>query len=294
MDFLSSQQIQDYHRDGYLHIPNALPLTTCNTLRERASTFVDSYDPNQKASIFTTNDQERVSDDYFLSSADKISCFMEEKAAAFDKTEQKWVLNRPIAQAVNKIGHNLHEKDDLFHAVSYSPHVISILHTLKYHTPLAVQSMYIFKQPSIGGEVRPHQDGTFLYTQPASVLGLWWALQDCTLENGCLWGIPGSHLTTPIEQVMVRKADGNGTEMVPKVVAPYVLTEAVPILAKTGDLVLIHHAFVHFSKENNSTTSRHAYTMHVIEGHETEYPKENWLQRPEGNPFNAIYTSESS
>lgn len=36
-------------------------------------------------------------------------------------------------------------------------------------TPLAVQSMYIFKQPRIGGEVSPHQDGAFLYTVPCSV-----------------------------------------------------------------------------------------------------------------------------
>ena len=38
-----------------------------------------------------------------------------------------------------------------------------------------------------------HQDGTFLYTEPQSVTGLWWALEDATLENGCLWAVPGSH-----------------------------------------------------------------------------------------------------
>jgi hypothetical protein len=37
------------------------------------------------------------------------------------------------------------------------------------------------------------QDGTFLYTAPQSCLGFWWALEDCTTVNGCLWGVPGSH-----------------------------------------------------------------------------------------------------
>jgi phytanoyl-CoA hydroxylase len=38
----------------------------------------------------------------------------------------------------------------------------------------------------------PHvQDGAFLYTRPQSVVGFWWALEDCTLHNGCLWAKPG-------------------------------------------------------------------------------------------------------
>src|SRR3546814_8114730 len=53
--------------------------------------------------------------------------------------------------------------------------------------------MYIFKQPHIGGEVGWHQDSTFLYTDPLSVVGLWFALEDATLENGCLWALPGAH-----------------------------------------------------------------------------------------------------
>ncbi len=49
------------------------------------------------------------------------------------------------------------------------------------------------QQPKIGGEVRPHQDSTFLRTDPPSVVGLWWALEDATKQNGCLWALPGAH-----------------------------------------------------------------------------------------------------
>ena len=49
------------------------------------------------------------------------------------------------------------------------------------------------QQPKIGGEVRPHQDSTFLRTDPPSVVGLWWALEDSTKQNGCLWALPGAH-----------------------------------------------------------------------------------------------------
>lgn len=41
--------------------------------------------------------------------------------------------------------------------------------------------------------VTPHQDSTFLYTEPPSTIGFWFPLVDVGLRNGCLWFIPGSH-----------------------------------------------------------------------------------------------------
>lgn len=41
--------------------------------------------------------------------------------------------------------------------------------------------------------VPSHQDSSFLYTEPLSAVGFWFALEDCTAENGCLSFIPGSH-----------------------------------------------------------------------------------------------------
>ena len=51
---------------------------------------------------------------------------------------------------------------------------------------------YCWQQPGIGGEVVPHQDNSFLYTDPPTCTGLWLALEDATITNGCLWAIPGS------------------------------------------------------------------------------------------------------
>ena len=58
---------------------------------------------------------------------------------------------------------------------------------------LLMQSMLILKQPRIGGEVLWHQDASFLATEPQSVIGFWFALEDATRENGCLWVAPGGH-----------------------------------------------------------------------------------------------------
>ena len=65
--------------------------------------------------------------------------------------------------------------------------------SLGYEEPLVLQSMFIFKQPFIGGEVKKHQDGSYLHVEPLKVTGIWIALEDCTIENGCLYFVPGSH-----------------------------------------------------------------------------------------------------
>ena len=136
--------------------------------------------------MFTTNEQERVSDDLFLSSGDRIVCFFEEEALDEDGT-----LTVPKERSINKIGHALHDLDPVFERFSYTDELAEVSTAIGLSDPLALQSMYIFKQPSIGGEVGCHQDATFLWTDPISVVGFWFALEDATLENGCLWAAPG-------------------------------------------------------------------------------------------------------
>lgn len=41
--------------------------------------------------------------------------------------------------------------------------------------------------------VKPHQDATYLHTEPISAIGFWIPTEDATIENGCLWFIKGSH-----------------------------------------------------------------------------------------------------
>lgn len=87
----------------------------------------------------------------------------------------------------------LHELEPKFRALSLSKDMKALAKDLDFKDPRVLQSMLIFKQPKIGGEVPPHQDSTFLYTEPLSARGFWFALEDCTAENGALSFAPGSH-----------------------------------------------------------------------------------------------------
>jgi phytanoyl-CoA hydroxylase len=283
--YLSAAQVEAFHRDGFLVIPSFWTSATCATLRARIGDIMDKTDFSNIKSTFSTKEQERVTDDYFLSSGREIRFFWEAKAY------KDGVLNCPPALAVNKIGHGLHDLVPEFEAVSYEARVGAIAHDLGLVKPLACQSMYIFKQPRIGGEVCPHQDGAFLYTEPQSVLGYWWPLDDCTQENGCLWAVPGSHNLGVHRRYRRKDVDdpSAGVEFVPPEPDVWSLENAVPVECGKGALVLIHSAVVHYSAENTSDTPRHAYSIHVIDGKDgVAYPADNWLQRPAEFPFRQI------
>ena len=136
--------------------------------------------------------------------------------------------------------------------------------------------MYIFKQPNIGGEVTCHQDATFLYTEPMTVTGLWFALEDAPLENGCLWAIPGGH-KLGLKSRFLRAATG-GTRFEDYDSTSWPLDRLVPLEVKKGTLILLDGLLPHMSLMNKSPKSRHAYTLHVIEA-ASHYPPDNWLQK---------------
>jgi phytanoyl-CoA hydroxylase len=273
---LTDKQRAGYQSDGYLVLPDFKGAAQIAALRARAAQIVDEFDPGQGSSIFTTQNQASATDDYFLRSDNTIRCFFEEQA--FDEHGR---LRQDKALSINKIGHALHDLDPVFERFSREPNLAAVARDLGLAEALVWQSMYIFKQPGIGGEVRWHQDATFFETTPISVTTFWFALEDATIENGCLWVEPGGH-RGPMRERFVRNGDDIRMEKLDATPWPDERV-ALPLEAKAGSLVCFHGLLPHYSAPNRSPLSRHAYTLHATDGR-TAYSPQNWIQRDAAFP----------
>ena len=259
-----------FEDDGYLLLEDFVAAADCGRLRARALELVAAFDPTEHRTVFSTTSVAHAAAEYFESSGDKIRFFFEE--GAFDAAGN---LRQDKALSINKIGHAMHDLDPVFDGFSRTGRLRGLAAGLGFRQPLLLQSMYIFKQPRIGGEVSWHVDSTYLYTEPLSCIGFWFALEDATLENGAMICLPGAH-KQPLKSRFLRREGRLVTERLDA--TPWSDGPRVALEARRGSLVVIHGLLPHFSGANQSERSRHAYTLHVIDG-ACRYPADNWLRR---------------
>ncbi len=268
---LDADSLARWHRDGFLVLPAFKPPEALAALRARSLAIVDALGADGQAAVFSSRDRRRLADRALLESADQVRCFFEEEA--FD-AEGRLAVSR--AQAINKIGHALHDRDPEFDRFSRSPPLAGLARELGLAQPLLMQSMLIFKQPRIGGEVVWHQDASFLFSEPQSVIGFWFALEDAGRDNGCLWVEPGGH-RGPLRERYVQR-DGR-LSMEPLDATPWpAASRTHPLEVAAGTLVVFDGLLPHASAPNRSAQSRLAYTLHAVDT-AAVYSPLNWLQR---------------
>jgi phytanoyl-CoA hydroxylase len=275
--FLSADQLAAWHRDGVLVLPGFAAAGAVQALKRRAHEIVEAFEPDPaELAVFSSRDRSQLSQRALADSAGQVRCFFEEEA--FD-AQGRLVVDK--ARAINKIGHALHDRDPVFDRFSRDPRLAALAADLGFGQPLLMQSMLVFKQPRIGGEVVWHQDASFLITEPASVVGLWFALEDATRDNGCLWVAPGAH-RGPLRERYVRRDAGFVTERLDATPWPAGdATRAIEVAA--GALVTFDGHLPHASAPNRSERSRLAYTLHLVDGRAAWSPL-NWLQRRADDP----------
>lgn len=271
---LTAKQTEFFDQNGYLVLPNFVDEKACLNLRDQAMVLAEEYCPSpEQATVFTADGTAvHASDDYFLTSGDKIRCFFEK-----DAFNERGELRQDAHLCLNKLGHAMHDLDPVFKEFSHSSRLAEVARSIGMKQEKLLQSMYIFKQPRIGGEVTSHVDHTYLWTDPQSVIGFWFAIDDATTQNGCMWALPGGH-RLPVKYRNRLTADRKSTYNEVFDSTPYPTEGLVPLEAARGTLILLNGTLPHRSGPNTSDKPRHAYTLHAIDG-TANYPSDNWLQR---------------
>jgi len=273
---LTAEMNAAFNTSGVLVLEDYLNGGETSGMRDSIARLVQEFNPDTVRTAFSGADQKHAADTYFKESGDKVRYFFE--PGALDKDGN---LVRDKHRCLNKIGHALHDLDPDFQAFSHTKKLERTARDCGLNDPGHIQSMVIFKQPEIGAEVGMHQDATFLHTDPISVVGFWFALEDANQENGCLFGLPGIS-----QRRLAERFQYIGDELTMKQLAdePMPMENAVAIEAPEGTLVLLHGLFPHASHPNLSQKSRQAYALHMID-REAKWSPDNWLKRGADMPL---------
>jgi len=184
--------------------------------------------------------------------------FVDAKGAAlqFTKPASELRTNEEREQAVRKV-HKFVEQDERLKRVAYHPDILAKMELLLGEPPKLVQDMALLKPPMGGGEKPWHQDmayGNLAYDKP--VAGVWIALDEAELDNGCMHVIPGSHADGATPHYAIR--DWQLCD------AHVAVEKDVAIPLQSGGLMIFHGLLKHGTPYNLSSKRRRALQFHYV------------------------------
>jgi ectoine hydroxylase-related dioxygenase (phytanoyl-CoA dioxygenase family) len=124
-----------------------------------------------------------------------------------------------------------------------------------------MQSMLFVKPPGFQGQAW-HQDEIYIPTRDRSLIGAWIAMDDATIENGCLWIIPRSHQSG---YLYPQRPHGNEDEFdfAPESFG-FEESEEIPVEVKSGAVVFFNGHLLHRSRKNRSDIYRRVLVNHYM------------------------------
>jgi phytanoyl-CoA hydroxylase len=164
-----------------------------------------------------------------------------------------------------------------------TPEMVAVLEEIVGPNVKCMQSMLFIKSSGKPGQAW-HQDEDFIPTRDRSLVGGWIALDDATIENGCLWIIPGSHrhgVLWPLEQQLDPRFDC--TEEAAGF--PYTDDDAIPVEVKAGSIVFFNGYTLHRSLPNRA---RRGYRRVLVNHYMSAESLLPWQRPGEGEPMAVV------
>ena len=162
----------------------------------------------------------------------------------------------PAEQRVSKV-FRLH-RDPVFHEFATREDLLALVHPILGPALDCFLSQFIFKNPGAWGQPW-HQDSYYFHFDRSPQVGVWLAVTEATLENGCLYVLPGSH-REPIHQHVPDHRPHANVGYVE--IVDHDMERAVPVTMEPGDLLVFHSHLMHCSRDNTSSAHRAAMVYH--------------------------------
>lgn len=164
--------------------------------------------------------------------------------------------DRSADQRMSKL-FNLHRMEP-FKSFASHPQVLNAMHAILGPDVACFNSQYIFKNPGVWGQPW-HQDSLYYVFDRMPQVGVWLATSRATIENGCLFVAPGSHLE-PIHKVVPDARPGSNFGYME--VVDYDFSKEIPVLMEPGDVLIFHSFLMHKSNDNTANERRSALVYH--------------------------------
>lgn len=197
------------------------------------------------------------------------------------KSVKKPVLNRDLSNSDSEFGMKMSKKDTVVQIVNmwmvsdaFFQHAANerlceeVAQLCQTDTLRIWHDQVQYKPPVIGGPGDWHQDHpAWPIIQPADLVSAWVALDDATVENGCMWMVPKSHKWGDQQAYLTNTADYKPSHQQPERLPEGVNTQAVPFEIKKGQVGYHHCLTWHGSGPNRSQRKRRAIAVHYMPGH---------------------------
>ena len=145
-----------------------------------------------------------------------------------------------------------------FDAVASDPRVLALVSAIIGGDVDIFLSQFIFKWPEAYGQPW-HQDSFYFPYRPDRQVGVWVAANRATIQNGCLWVLPGSQ----VEPVHTHVPDDrpNATTAYVKIV-DHDMSARIPVEMEPGDVLVFDSHLMHMSTDNETDDLRAALVCH--------------------------------
>jgi len=229
---LTDEQVRSFVEDGYLIMPGLIEPEELEELKQDTVKIARGEYPNDKLQPLPAD----MSEKQVLRN---ILCI--HQPHHISPTMLKYVKHAKIAGVLSQIA---------------AAHLAHWDGSVK-----CMQSMLFVKPPGFQGQAW-HQDEIYIPTRDRSLIGAWIAMDPATIENGCLWVIPGSHRNGYLfPQRPHEKPDE--FDFAPE---SYGFDESaeIPVEVEAGTVVFFNGYLLHRSKKNNADIHRRVLVNHYM------------------------------